>query len=158
MNKKGFTLVELMVVIAIIGILAGVTLPSYAAKINQARVENAISFTNFIREDIQDYYSRNNSMPQANGEIGLPAPEQFISNETKQVTIVDGAIHITLGNHVSDNIKGNIVSIRPAVVEGVSRIPISWIVGYASVPEGLTVLGENRTDLDSSYLSYDYRW
>ncbi len=158
MNKNGFTLIELMVVIAIIGILASVTLPSYAGKIHQAKIESSIQFTKFARDEISKFYKHNGNVPSTNAEAGLPEPELFISNETSRVDIIDGAIHITLGNRVSVQAEDKIVSIRPAVIDGESRIPISWIIGYASVPEGLTVLGENKTNVDSSYLSYNYRW
>lgn len=158
MNKRGFTLIELMVVIVVIGILASISYPTYASKINRVKIEQSVGLADVAKEEIQAFYKRYGRMPKNNAEASLPDSKMFISNFTTDIEVKDGAIHITMGNKVSDQIVGKRVSIRPAVVKGAPKVPISWIAGYASVPKGMTALGENLTDVDSSFLSYEYRW
>ncbi len=158
MNNKGFTIIELMVVITIIGILASAAMPSMSSKIMQSKIESSLILADIAKEDIQKYYQKHKTMPKNNDQVNLPAPDKFISNYTTKIEVINGAIHMTLGNKVPDQALGKVVSIRPAIIKGEPRIPISWIIGYASVPKGMTALGENLTDVDSSFLSYEYRW
>lgn len=158
MNNRGFTLIELMVVIVVIGILASISYPSYSARINRVKIEESFELASVAQDEIQAFYKRYGKMPKNNAEASLPESNKFISNFTTNIEVTDGAIHITMGNKVSDQIIGKKVSIRPAVVKGAPKVPISWITGYASVPKGMTVLGENLTDVDSAFLAYEYRW
>ena len=76
----------------------------------------------------------------------------MIGNYLKRVDVVDGAMHLTMGNKFPESLQEGIVSLRPLVVEGSPASPLSWVCGYDAVPEGMKALAENRTSLEQKYL------
>ena len=69
------------------------------------------------------------------------------------VEVVNGAVHITLGNHIPDILKGKILTYRPAVVVDSPISPISWLCGYKPAVPGMTPVGDNLTDLPTDILT-----
>ena len=65
-KKSGFTLLELMIVIAIIGVLASVALPSYQVYIQRAELVEALSLSSSARNEITQYYKEKMSFPTDN--------------------------------------------------------------------------------------------
>jgi len=154
LNKtcQGFTLIELMIVIAIIGILASVALPSYHDYINRAKLIEAITLTEEIKKSINAYYRQRGKFPSNNEQAGSPDPEHIIGLYTKSATVDKGAIHVQLGNRVNESLKDKILSLRPLIVTANPSSPISWSCGYAGAPPGMTAMGENRTDIENQLL------
>ena len=148
--NRGFTLMELMVAVAIIGILATMAMPSFYISRQRSEVAEVIRKSDTIREDITDYYNINLSFPSDNNEAGIPDPDLLIGNKFTSMKIEDGAIHITLGNKISKPLRGKILSLRPAIVSGSPNSPIAWLCGADSPVSGMEAIGENKTDLDDA--------
>jgi type IV pilus assembly protein PilA len=72
-QQKGFTLIELMIVVAIIGILAAIALPAYQNYTGRAQAAEGLTSTAGVRSDIALWLSENNAFPGAGDQPGLDA-------------------------------------------------------------------------------------
>ena len=151
-NSKGFTLIELMVVVAIIGILSSVALPAYQVYIQRSEVVEALSMVGTLRENINQYYVEALEFPADNQTAGVPLPEFLIGNRITGVEVENGALHVTLGNKASKPLQGKVLTFRPAVVIGSPVSPISWLCGYDTPVTGMQPVGENRTTVAREFL------
>ena len=143
---------ELMVVVAIIGILATITMPSFYLSRQRSEVVEALRKTETIRDDVTAYYNHKLAFPSDNKEADLPEPEFLIGNRITRMQIEDGAIHVQLGNKISKPLHGKTITLRPAIVSGSPASPISWLCGLDEPVTGMEAVGENKTDLDPSVL------
>lgn len=152
MNQNGFTLIELMIVVAIIGILASIAIPAYQDYTIRAQVVESFSITGELKLSIKDYYKDRGRFPADNDEAGVPVAEFLIGNYVKKVDVVDGAMHVEFGNYVNSNLQEQVLTIRPIFVSGSPTSPISWICGYRIPPEGMEAVGEDRTTLSTKHM------
>jgi type IV pilus assembly protein PilA len=156
-NESAFTLIELMIVIAIIGILATIALPSYQDRVIRAQVSEGLGLADFVKQSVAAHYARNRSMPRSNAAAGLPESKLIIGNYVTGINVKDGAIDITFGNRANKYLVGKTITLRPAVVAAAPVVPIAWVCGNASAPEKMKVMGENTTNLPPSHLPIDCR-
>lgn len=156
-SDSGFTLIELMIVIAIIGIMAALALPNYQDRIIRAQVQESVVFVEFARDAVEAFYAKTRRMPRDNAEAGLPMPKQIFGNYITKVEIEQGAISVQFGNRSNQKIIDKWVTLRPGAVAAAKQVPISWLCGVAHPVEGLTYSGTNRTDLETQTLPIDCR-
>lgn len=154
---SGFTLIELMMVVAIMGILATLAVPTFQERVIRAQVNEAILLSDFAKDSIASYFRANRQMPRNNAEAGLPPSEKIIGNYVTSLEVADGAIHVTLGNRVNRNADGKVLTIQPSVVATYPNVPISWNCGLAEPPASMKHYGVNRTNLASIFLPIDCR-
>ena len=152
MKHNGFTLIELMIVVAIIGILASIAIPAYQDYTIRAQVVESFSITGELKLSIKDFYKDRGRFPTTNDEAGVPAAEHLIGNFVEKVEVVQGAMHVEFGNYVNATLDGKILTIRPIYVSESPTSPISWTCGYRNPPEGMEAVGEDRTTLQNKHL------
>lgn len=108
--QQGFTLIELMIVVAIIGILAAVALPAYQDYTKRARVSEGLQLASGAKTAVSEYVASNNVWPDSNASAGLATSTDIKGNAVTSVAVgTGGAITVTYNNTV-DNGKTVIVS------------------------------------------------
>jgi type IV pilus assembly protein PilA len=156
-RRPGFTLIELMVVVAVVAILAMLAVPSYQDRMIRQQVAEGVGLVDFVRSAVQGFYAARHALPVDNADAGLPAATQIVGNFVSNVAVSGGAFTITYGNRANPSLAGKQLTLRPAVVDGAPVVPIAWVCGRASVPAGMTVMGVDATSLPVSYLPLNCR-
>lgn len=152
MRDRGFTLLELMVVVGIIAILALLAIPTYQDKFVRDQIAEALPLADIAKPPVALQWALLQSFPADNAAAGLPVADKIVNNFISSVAIQGGAINITFGNHANRVLLGKILTLRPAVVEDAPIVPVTWVCGYATAPEKMTVKGENKTDIPPGWL------
>ncbi|MCI5195660.1 MAG: pilin [Candidatus Electrothrix sp. AW5] len=156
-RQQGFTLIELMIVIAILSILSSIAMPNFQDRIIRAQIQEALELTKTLKPAIMEFQATQNRFPKNNEEAGIPKPEHLIGNFVTGITVADGAVHIKLGNKINAHAEGKMLTIRPAIVAAHPSSPLSWLCGYARPVEGMEAVGENQTSVPENYLPLSCR-
>lgn len=151
-SSNGFSVIEMMVVVAIIAILAMIAIPSNIERIIREQVNAAIPLSDVAKEPIALLWKETKTLAVGNADIGLPVPEKVVSNFISRLEVQNGVIHMTFGNKARTQLQGKVLSIRPAVIEESQVVPIAWVCGNAAAPAQMVVKGENRTNVPVEFL------
>ncbi len=154
---RGFTLVEMMVVVAIIAILALLALPSPDPTIARKQIIESMALVEDYKKLVAFYHQSAQVFLKNNQEAGIPPPDKILGNYLDRVDLVNGAFHLHFGNKAHGAIKNKTLSIQPVMVIGSPQSPISWICGKSSAPNGMQAVGENRTDIEPKDLPLNCR-
>jgi type IV pilus assembly protein PilA len=142
--QKGFTLIELMIVVAIIGILAAIAIPAYQNYTIRAQVTEGLNLADGWKTSLSEFYAQNGAFPA--GVVTNPAnasqTQMYQQGTTtgkyvKSVGLSKGAIQITYGA------TGGFVANSKLDTKTLDVIPllssnndIVWICGTAAIPTG----------------------
>ncbi|MCS0622871.1 pilin, partial [Neisseria gonorrhoeae] len=96
--QKGFTLIELMIVIAIVGILAAVALPAYQDYTARAQVSEAILLAEGQKSAVTEYYLNHGKWPANNGDAGVASASKIIGKYVQKVEVNNGVVTATMAS------------------------------------------------------------
>lgn len=157
LRASGFTLIELMIVVAIITILTTMALPSFQDRVIRTQVGEGLVLADFVKQSIAAQYAKTQRMPKDNASAGLPPADRIVGNYVSNIAVQDGSVVITFGQQSNRYLAGKKLSLRPAVVENYPAVPIAWVCGMAGVPDKMKVMGNNETNLPLPHLPIDCR-
>ncbi|HEZ5441590.1 TPA: pilin [Neisseria meningitidis] len=124
--QKGFTLIELMIVIAIVGILAAVALPAYQDYTARAQVSEAILLAEGQKSAVTEYYLNHGEWPGDNSSAGVATSSKIKGKYVKEVTVANGVVTATmLSSGVNNEIKGRKLSLWAKRQDG----SVKWFCG-----------------------------
>lgn len=134
--QQGFTLIELMIVIAIIGILAAIAIPAYQDYTARAQMSEALALTGGAKIGVAEVWQTTGEWPTTNASAGLDAAANINGQYVSQVAVgANGVITSTMRNAapVVTDIRGATITLTPTDQGG----SISWNCA-SSVADNLT--------------------
>nr|WP_101133985.1 pilin [Neisseria meningitidis] len=124
--QKGFTLIELMIVIAIVGILAAVALPAYQDYTARAQVSEAILLAEGQKSAVTEYYLNHGKWPGGNSDAGVASSSTIKGKYVEKVEVAKGVITATmLSTGVNKEIQGKKLSLWAKRQDG----SVKWFCG-----------------------------
>ncbi|HEZ7295564.1 TPA: pilin [Neisseria meningitidis] len=124
--QKGFTLIELMIVIAIVGILAAVALPAYQDYTARAQVSEAILLAEGQKSAVTEYYLNHGTWPGGNSDAGVASSSTIKGKYVEKVEVAKGVITATmLSTGVNKEIQGKKLSLWAKRQNG----SVKWFCG-----------------------------
>lgn len=118
-RQSGFTLIELMIAVAIVGVLAAIALPAFANYLGRARISEAINYAQGCKAGILEFQATRGTMPTNNVEANCPS---ITTENVASVTITNGAISLVLNNTATSPLptaaRGATVMLQPTTAAG----------------------------------------
>jgi len=148
MNKvqQGFTLIELMIVVAIIGILAAIAIPAYQDYTIRAQVSEGLNLAAGAKAAVSESYMDRGNLPATNVEAGIEAPGNITGKYVTGVQVLAGIITVTYGNDANALILGDTLLVTPIVAAGQGSV----VWGCAGGGGGANPLAANPKWLPSA--------
>ncbi|HEZ3405612.1 TPA: pilin [Neisseria meningitidis] len=147
--QKGFTLIELMIVIAIVGILAAVALPAYQDYTARAQVSEAILLAEGQKSAVTEYYLNHGEWPGNNTSAGVASSSTIKGKYVKEVTVANGVVTATmLSSGVNKEIQGKKLSLWAKRQNG----SVKWFCGQpvtrndTANDDAVTATGTDKID------------
>jgi type IV pilus assembly protein PilA len=154
--QKGFTLIELMIVIAIIGILAAIAIPAYQNYTIRSQVTEGLSLADGWKTAISEFYAQNGSFPSASSSTGgTTAIAVTGASQGKYVGSIavttGGEIVVTYtGSQANAKLSGGILGLTPGLD---ANYDVIWVCGNATTPTGVSfTAGTTGSTVSAAYL------
>ena len=133
-KQQGFTLIELMIVVAIIGILAAIAIPAYQDYTIRAQVSEGLNLSGGAKAAVTEFFQDRGNMPADNTAAGLSTPATQIAGKyVTSVQVAAGIINVVYGGTAGDAhtvITGKTLTMTPSTVQAGS---VAWACTSADI-------------------------
>lgn len=129
-KQQGFTLIELMIVVAIIGILAAIAIPAYQDYTIRAQVSEGLNLSGGAKAAVTEFFQDRGTMPTDNTQAGLAAAADIQGKYVESVTVANGVITVDYGNDAHTTIAPNSIRLSPDTTEPGS---VQWVCDSAAI-------------------------
>lgn len=152
-RPHGFTLIELMLVIAIIGTLAAIAIPAYEDYTVRAKVAEGMELVKPVQQAVSQYYDRWGRLPKDNASAGLPLPQALRGMWVAIIEVRDGMISIQYDDPAINS--GTRLYLRPAIQTANPTSALVWVCNDRAPPTGFQFSSQigSAPTLKQSYLS-----
>jgi len=129
-KQQGFTLIELMIVVAIIGILAAIAIPAYQDYTIRAQVSEGLNLAAGSKTAVTEFYQDTGNWPADNTTAGVEAPANINGKYTTSVNIALASITVTYGSEANTNITGSTLTLT--ATDNVGAVEWDCTAGFAN--------------------------
>lgn len=151
--QQGFTLIELMIVVAIIGILAAIAIPAYQDYTIRSQVTEGLSLASAVKTSVAEVYADEGAWPANLAEAGIT--NSPVGKYVTGIAVDNGTIVVTYGDQANNNINGDTLSLKPYLS---ANNDVVWVCGNKVAPGALVdSSGAVDTSLDEKYMPSNCR-